>query len=124
MLTFYDKVPSLINGTDTPRAYLERYIETIEAREQVVRAFVTLCPDQARDATDSSTLKYKTNRILSLLDGMPFGMKDVFETEDIPMQLGSPSGYRNGYNLWRPIYPSDLGQADLQRKNKQASICF
>jgi len=56
--------------------------------------------DRARAAADASTLRYKENRVLSPLDGMPFGMKDVFETEDMPMQLGSPifEGYETGWD--------------------------
>ena len=100
LLSFYDKIPSFVDGTDTPRAYLERCIETIEAKEPEVKAFVTLSMDRARAAADASTLRYKENRILSPLDGMPFGMKDVFETEDMPMQLGSPifEGYETGWD--------------------------
>ena len=40
-LTFYDAVPSFLDGMDTPRAYLERCIDTIEAREPQVEAFVS-----------------------------------------------------------------------------------
>ena len=44
-LTFHDAVPRFLANEDTPRAYLERCLETIERREPVVRAFVTLNPD-------------------------------------------------------------------------------
>ena len=50
LLSFYDKIPSFVDGTDTPRAYLERCIETIEAKEPEVKAFVTLSMDRARAA--------------------------------------------------------------------------
>ena len=30
LLTFYDKIPSFFDGSDTPRDYLERCIENIE----------------------------------------------------------------------------------------------
>ena len=100
LLTFHDKIPDFINLEDTPRDYLERCINTIDSREPEVKAFVTLCLDRARDAADASTKRYKENRILSPIDGMPYGMKDVFETEDMPMQLGSPlfEGYETGWD--------------------------
>jgi len=100
LLTFYDKIPNFINLSDTPRDYLERCINTIELREPDVKAFVTLCLDRAREAADESTKRYKENRVLSPIDGMPYGMKDVFETEDMPMQLGSPlfEGYETGWD--------------------------
>ena len=37
--TFYDATPRFRDGTDTPRAYLERCLETIAACEPVVQAF-------------------------------------------------------------------------------------
>ena len=41
-LTFHDAARRFAEGADTPRAYLERCLETIAAREPVVRAFVAL----------------------------------------------------------------------------------
>ena len=48
-LTFHDATPSFRNGSDTPRAYLERCIATIAEREPVVKAFVTLKPGASAD---------------------------------------------------------------------------
>ena len=39
-LTFHDAAARFRDGSDTPRAYLERCLETINEREPVVRAFV------------------------------------------------------------------------------------
>ena len=90
LLSFSKAVPAFTDGSDTPRAYLERCIETIEALEPDIRAFVTLNLDGARKAADASTGRYRAGRPLSALDGMPVGIKDVHETEDMPMQVGSP----------------------------------
>jgi Asp-tRNA(Asn)/Glu-tRNA(Gln) amidotransferase A subunit family amidase len=100
LLTFYDKIPAFLDGSDTPRAYLERCLETIAEREPDVKAFVTFSLDRARTAADEATARYKDKRPLGPLDGMPFAMKDVFETEDMPMQLGSPlfEGYETGWD--------------------------
>ena len=38
--TFHDKVPGFIDGTDTPRAFLEECIEIIAVREPKIKAFV------------------------------------------------------------------------------------
>jgi hypothetical protein len=45
LLTFHDKIPAFLDGSDTPRAYLERCLEIIEAREPDVKAFVTMTID-------------------------------------------------------------------------------
>lgn len=88
--TFHDCVPSFVDGTDTPRAYLDRCLAEIEAHEGHVEAFVTLNIKGARAAADASTERYANGAPLSEIDGMPFGIKDLFETEDMPTQCGSP----------------------------------
>jgi Asp-tRNA(Asn)/Glu-tRNA(Gln) amidotransferase A subunit family amidase len=87
-LTFHDAVPRFREGTDSPRSYLERCIETIKEREPIVRAFVVLNEAGARAAADASTARWKTGRPLSAIDGMPIGIKDLLETKDMPTQMG------------------------------------
>ena len=90
LLSFSNAVPAFLDGSDTPRDYLERCIGTIEAREAEVNAFVALNLEGARKAADASTARYRNGRPLSKLDGLPVAIKDVHETEDMPMQVGSP----------------------------------
>ncbi|WP_149535359.1 amidase [Siccirubricoccus phaeus] len=89
-LTFHDAVPGFREGTDTPRAYLERCLGVIEAREPVVRAWVTLNIEGARQAADAATARYKAGQPLSPIDGMPIGIKDLILTRDMPTEMGSP----------------------------------
>ena len=58
-LTFHDAVPHFLDGSDTPRAYLERCLATIAAREPQVMAFASLNEAGAREAADASTARYK-----------------------------------------------------------------
>ena len=97
LLTFYDAVPAFAEGSDTPRAYLERCIETIEAREPEVKGFVVLNLEGSRRAADASSERYRAGRPLSPVDGMPIAIKDLYETEDMPTQMGSPlyKGYES-----------------------------
>ena len=88
--TFHDKLPDFIEGTDTPRDYLERCIETIKVREPHIKAFVVKDLTAARNAADASTLRYKTGRQLSAVDGMPFAVKDLLMTAEFPTELNSP----------------------------------
>ena len=52
----------------------------------------------SRKAADASTTRWKSGRPLSPIDGMPMGVKDVIETDDMPTEMGSPlfKGYRGG----------------------------
>ena len=87
-LTFHDAIPRFRDGADTPRAYLERCLETIAAREPVVKAFAARNDDAARVAADASSARWRAGRPLSAIDGMPVGIKDLLETRDMPTQMG------------------------------------
>src|SRR5215470_8823626 len=95
-LTFHDAVAGFRSGADTPRAYLERCLETIEKRDSVVRAFVALNTDGARAAADASTTRWKDRRPLSPIDGLPIGIKDLLETKDMPTEMGC-AAYRGNF---------------------------
>lgn len=87
-LTFHDAVPRFRDGSDTPRAYLERCLETIATREPVVKAFTAINEAGARAAADASTARWKAGRLLSPIDGMPVAIKDLLETRDMPTEMG------------------------------------
>jgi Asp-tRNA(Asn)/Glu-tRNA(Gln) amidotransferase A subunit family amidase len=89
-LSFAAARRAFADGTDTPRDFLERCIEVIEARDREVRAFVTTHLPNARAAADASTARYRAGRPLSVVDGLPIAIKDVFETQDMPTQQNSP----------------------------------
>jgi Asp-tRNA(Asn)/Glu-tRNA(Gln) amidotransferase A subunit family amidase len=87
-LTFFDMTPRFRDGSDTPRAYLERCLAVIADREPVVKAWVVLNPSGAREAADASTERYRRRRPISSIDGMPIGIKDLIETKDMPTGHG------------------------------------
>ncbi|MDP1749400.1 MAG: amidase family protein, partial [Reyranella sp.] len=87
-LTFHDAVPRFRDGADTPRAYLERCLETIAKREPVVKAFTAINEAGARAAADASATRWKVGQPLSPIDGMPVAIKDLLETKDMPTEMG------------------------------------
>lgn len=90
-LTFSDRVRAFADGSDTPRKYLERCLETIAAREPVVQAWVCTNVDGARAAADEAGARYKAGRPLSGVDGCPIGVKDLIATKDMPTEMGTPA---------------------------------
>ncbi|MFA6264309.1 MAG: amidase [Pseudolabrys sp.] len=84
------------DGSDTPRHFLERCLERIEQAEPVVQAFVCFDLERARQASDDASVRYRGNRALSPIDGMPLGLKDIIETRHMPTGMNSPifDGYR------------------------------
>jgi Asp-tRNA(Asn)/Glu-tRNA(Gln) amidotransferase A subunit family amidase len=87
-LRFHDAIASFGSGVDSPRAYLERCLEAIAAREDVVRAWIVVNEAGAREAADASGARWRAGRPLSPIDGMPVGIKDLLETRDMPTQMG------------------------------------
>ncbi|MDA1325095.1 MAG: amidase [Proteobacteria bacterium] len=77
------------NGGDSPRAFLERCLEVIEAQEERVGAIVSTNFDAARKAADEADARWKSGKTLSPIDGMPIGIKDIMETAHMPTGQGS-----------------------------------
>lgn len=96
-LDFSKARTQFLSGEDDPRAYLERCIATIAARDSEVHAFVTLGLDNARRAADASVERYRSGKPLSAVDGMPIGVKDIMDTGDLPTQMGNAL-----YKGWQP----------------------
>lgn len=84
----YLAATSAFDGADSPRAYLERCLAVIAAREPVVKALAAMNEAGAREAADASTARWRAGRPLSAIDGMPVGIKDLLETRDMPTELG------------------------------------
>ncbi|MBT5050927.1 MAG: amidase [Rhodospirillaceae bacterium] len=78
------------DGSDSPRAFLERCIEVIEAQEERVGAFAATNFEGARAAADAAGERWKAGKTLSPIDGMPIGIKDIMETAHMPTGQGSP----------------------------------
>ena len=95
-LTFHDATPAFRDGGDSPRAYLERCLAAIAARDPVVRAFVVVNAEGARAAADESTARWRAGRPLSAVDGLPIGIKDLLETKDMPTEMGCEA-YRGNF---------------------------
>src|SRR5215475_10830892 len=87
-LTFHDAARRFTDGNDSPRAYLERCLETIAQREPVVRAFTAINEAGARVTADESAVRWKAGRPLSPIDGMPIAIKDLLETRKMATEMG------------------------------------
>lgn len=96
MLTFHDAAVNFKKGSDTPRAYLERCLDTIAKQEPVIKAFVVLNDVNARAAADASNARWKAGTPLSAIDGMPVAIKDLLETKDMPTDFGC-AAYKNNH---------------------------
>jgi len=83
MLAALDLARRIEAGELTPRAVVELCAETIAANEAKIGAFVALDLEAARRAAEDPLLT------ASPLCGLPVGVKDIFDTADLPTQYGS-----------------------------------
>jgi Asp-tRNA(Asn)/Glu-tRNA(Gln) amidotransferase A subunit family amidase len=77
------------DGSDTPRKFLERCLADVAQWEPGVAAFTVLDPEGARRTADAATARWAAGKPLSPIDGMPVGIKDIIDTDDMPTQQGS-----------------------------------
>src|SRR5256885_16574654 len=77
---------SIDNGELTAEAVMRSCLDRIAEREPVVRAWAHLDHDAALAAARACD-KSVTD---GLLKGVPFGIKDIFDTADMPTGYGSP----------------------------------
>jgi Asp-tRNA(Asn)/Glu-tRNA(Gln) amidotransferase A subunit family amidase len=77
-------------GASSPREVLEACIATIASDEPAIAAFVTHDLPAARRAADAASARWKAGNPLSPVDGMPFVVKDMIETADLPTQMNNP----------------------------------
>ena len=122
-LSFHDAVAKFRDGADTPRAYLERCIERIEALDSAVMAFAFLNLDRARKAADESGARHKSGRPLSAVDGTPVGIKDLIETCDMPTEYGSEL-FRGHQPMTDAASVRALREAGAVLVGKTVTVCF
>jgi len=80
-------VEALLDGTLTARAYCESCLARFRANEAVIKAWVTLNQDRARAIAATRDVRDAQG----LLHGIPVGVKDLFDTDDLPTEMGSPA---------------------------------
>ena len=83
------RLDAFVDGSDTPRAFLERCIEAIASRDGEIEAFTALRVEAARREADASTQRYRGGAPLSPIDGCPVAVKDIIDTVDLPTEMNA-----------------------------------
>jgi Asp-tRNA(Asn)/Glu-tRNA(Gln) amidotransferase A subunit family amidase len=86
MLAALDLARRIETGELTPAAALELCAEAISAREAEIGAFVTLDLERARRVAEAKGVALAAQP----LRGLALGLKDIFDTADLPTGYGSP----------------------------------
>lgn len=71
------------SGALKSREITEAFIENIEKKDGEINAFITTTFDDAREMADAADARFENEKLLSVLDGMPFALKDCICTKGI-----------------------------------------
>ena len=93
---------------------LQACLRVVEKREPVVRAFAHLDPEVALAAAADLDRRRADGDQLGTLAGVPVGVKDVFNTLDLPTEMGSP--------LWRGFTPGNDARCVFGLRRRDAVI--
>lgn len=77
----------------------ETTVQMIEQQEASTLAWVCFDLKQLQLAADQAYLHYRSRGHLLGLEGIPFGVKDIFNTTSFPTQMGSP--------IWKNFTPGN-----------------
>lgn len=78
-------------GKSSPGEFLTSCFERFDQIEPELRAFYVVNRDNAIADAMASDRRWSEGRPLSPVDGMPIGIKDIIETNDMPTGQGSPA---------------------------------
>ncbi len=84
-------VQALSDGTLAARAYCESRLARIRANEAGLRAWIALDDERALTLAAARDAERVRGGHLGALHGVPVGVKDVFDTDDLPTEMGSPA---------------------------------
>jgi Asp-tRNA(Asn)/Glu-tRNA(Gln) amidotransferase A subunit family amidase len=84
-------VPALGEGTLSARAYCEACLERLRSTEEKIKAWVRLDDARALALADARDTERASGGKPGALHGAPVGVKDIFDTDDLPTEMGSPA---------------------------------
>jgi Asp-tRNA(Asn)/Glu-tRNA(Gln) amidotransferase A subunit family amidase len=103
-LTAVEMASRIEAGSLTAEAVVASCLERIATREPVIRAWTHIAGDEALAAARAAARG-------SLMKGIPFGLKDIFDTADMPTGYGSPiyTGCRPSFTASAATLPRAAG---------------
>ena len=82
-------VEGIRSGLITAAEVVEAILQRIDKIDGVLRAFVTVCADEAMSAARAADARRPKGEVLGPLDGVPVSIKDIILTKDIRTTAGS-----------------------------------
>jgi Asp-tRNA(Asn)/Glu-tRNA(Gln) amidotransferase A subunit family amidase len=89
-LTVVAAADAIRNGELASEALVRACLDRITAREDEVQAWAHLDPELALAQAREADAALRTGEATGALHGVPVGVKDIFDTADMPTENGSP----------------------------------
>src|SRR6267143_853744 len=84
-------VQALSDGTLAARAYCESCLARIRASEPGLKAWIALDDERALTIAAARDVERSQGAYTGALHGVPVGVKDLYDTDDLPTEMGSPA---------------------------------
>jgi len=84
-------VQALSDGTLSARAYCESCLARIRASEPGLKAWIALDDERALTIAAARDVERSQGAYTGALHGVPVGVKDLYDTDDLPTEMGSPA---------------------------------
>src|SRR5438309_7773985 len=89
-LTIRDAAAAMRAGTLTPSDLLEQCLARIDRYEPLVRAWVTVDGEGAREQARRLTEELRRGEVRGPMHGIPVGVKDIIDVAGLPTGCGLP----------------------------------
>jgi Asp-tRNA(Asn)/Glu-tRNA(Gln) amidotransferase A subunit family amidase len=98
-LSAYEAIELIKNKKITIRQLIESIIKRINECNHKTGAWIHLNYKQALEKADELDKKLSSDQNIEPLYGIPIGIKDIFNTQDFPTEMGSP--------IWKDFTPGN-----------------
>ena len=92
-------IASYNNGSLTPTDVANHCIAAVKSHESSMHAWECFDSQRLLNQAGEATQKLQSGAVPRALEGLPVGVKDIFNTADFPTQMGSP--------LWKGFTPGN-----------------
>lgn len=89
-LTLTQAAEDIREGRITSAELVKACLTRIEEVDPKIQAWAFLDPEHAMQQAEVADLHHKQGKAVGPLHGVPVGIKDIFDTSDMPTELGSP----------------------------------
>lgn len=113
-LSIKDILKKISKKEITPLGIAEQCIERIEQYNEKYKVFVCYDKNFLFEQAKKTSERYLANEKIRRLEGIPIGVKDIFNTYDFPTQMGSP--------LWKNFTPGNDARVVYYLKQEGAVI--